>query len=89
MVKSLRKKYQFQQAINSHTNVIKEAKQIGLAWAVLKYPRLGFAESLTFLHPKKNPVEGIHPTAVLGENVKLGEGVSIGANVCIGNKINK
>ena len=63
----------------------KEAKNKNMAWAVLKNPKLGFAESLSLLSPKLIKTEGIHKTAVIGDNVKLGNGVFIGPNVCIGN----
>ncbi|WP_320667630.1 UDP-3-O-(3-hydroxymyristoyl)glucosamine N-acyltransferase [Prochlorococcus sp. MIT 1307] len=64
--------------------LINKVKQNGLAWAVLKNPRLAFAESLGFLSPKKRPFEQIHPTAVIEENVKLGNKISIGPNTYIG-----
>ncbi len=64
--------------------LIKQAKKINLPWAVLKNPRLGFAESLGYLHPKIKISGQIHPTAVLGDNVILGKDVYLGANVCIG-----
>jgi len=61
------------------------AEQRGLAWAVLQDPRLAFAEALEHLHPRSRPKTGIHPTAVIGDQVDLGEGISIGAHVFIGN----
>ena len=65
--------------------VINKVKDKGIAWAVLNNPRLGFAESLTLLSPRKIALEGIHPTAVIGENVNIGNNVSIGAHACLGN----
>jgi len=65
--------------------VINKVKERGIAWAVLNNPRLGFAESLTLLSPRKIALEGIHPTAVIGENVNIGNNVSIGAHACLGN----
>ncbi len=65
--------------------LIQKASEIGISWAVLKNPRLAFAESLSLLNPRERPPEGIHPTAVLGENVLIGNKVSIGAHVSIGN----
>jgi len=65
--------------------VINKVKEKGIAWAVLNNPRLGFAESLTLLSPRKIALEGIHPTAVIGENVNIGNNVSIGAHACLGN----
>ena len=65
--------------------VINKVKEKGIAWAVLNNPRLGFAESLTLLSPRKIAQKGIHPTAVIGENVNIGNNVSIGAHACLGN----
>ena len=59
------------------------AQQRGLAWAVLRDPRLAFAETLEHLHPEPGPIATVHPTAVIGDRVQLGAGVSIGAHVCI------
>ena len=52
-------------------------------------PRLWFARAARLLKPAIQAT-GVHPTAVVGENVKIGEGVSIGPcavveeNACIG-----
>lgn len=59
------------------------AERRGMAWAVLRDPRLAFAETLEQLHPDPKPTAEIHPTAVIGERVEVGPGVSIGAHVCI------
>ena len=59
------------------------AEQRGLAWAVLRDPRLGFAETLEQLHPAPRATAGIHPSAVIGERVELSPGVSIGPHVCV------
>ena len=60
------------------------AKKISVDWVLLKEPKIAFAETLELLYPSKIEVEGIHKSAVIGENVKIGPGVSIGANVYIG-----
>ncbi len=60
------------------------AESKGIAWAVLQNPRLGFAETLDLLHPRKKKNSGIHPTAVIGNSVQIEEGASICANVSIG-----
>lgn len=60
------------------------AEQRGLAFAVLRDPRLAFAEALEQLHPRSRPKAGVHPTAVIGDQVHLGQGISIGAHVVIG-----
>ncbi len=65
-------------------SLISIAKEKNIAWLVLGNPRLGFAKCLELLNPKPLPVEGIHPSAVIGKNVHLGENLSIGANVCVG-----
>ncbi|WP_413677708.1 UDP-3-O-(3-hydroxymyristoyl)glucosamine N-acyltransferase [Prochlorococcus sp. MIT 0916] len=64
--------------------IIKIAKQISINWILLKEPKIAFAETLEFLYPSEIEKEGIHKSAVIGENVKIGPGVSIGANVYIG-----
>jgi UDP-3-O-[3-hydroxymyristoyl] glucosamine N-acyltransferase len=46
-------------------------------------PRLWFARAAELLNPALPPT-GVHPTAVIGANVKLGEGVSIGPCAVVG-----
>lgn len=46
-------------------------------------PRLWFARAAKLLKPVK-AATGVHPTAVLGANVKLGKDVAIGSGVVIG-----
>ena len=65
--------------------LINQANKKRLAWAAFKNPRLAFAESLNLLNPRQKPLSGIHPSAVIGDNVKIGNDVSIGANSCLGN----
>lgn len=60
------------------------AEQRGLAWAVMRDPRLAFAEALDQLHPRPRQDAIIHPSAVIGDRVQIDSGVSIGAHVCIG-----
>ena len=67
--------------------VIEIAKQISINWILLREPKIAFAEILEFLYPPEREKEGIHESAVIGENVKIGPGVSIGANVYIGDFI--
>jgi UDP-3-O-[3-hydroxymyristoyl] glucosamine N-acyltransferase len=45
---------------------------------VVKNPAIALARLLDALHPEPEIAPEIHPTAVIGRNVKLGEGVSIG-----------
>ena len=40
-------------------------------------PRLAFAHALRILVPAGPPLQGAHPTAVIGEDVALGEGAAI------------
>lgn len=53
----------------------------------VKNPRLAFAQALELFHPDPAPTPGVHPTAVLGTNVKLGDGVAIGALSVIGDGV--
>lgn len=47
-------------------------------------PYQAFITLLNYFNPVKAPIPGVHPTAVIGDNVSLGNGVSIGAYVTIG-----
>ncbi|MEZ5453306.1 MAG: UDP-3-O-(3-hydroxymyristoyl)glucosamine N-acyltransferase [Thiothrix sp.] len=47
-------------------------------------PYLAYAQIVTLLHPPPRPAPGIHPSAILADNVVIGDGVSIGANVVLG-----
>ncbi len=58
----------------------------GIPWATFKDPRLAFAETLDLLTPWNDKYNGIHQTAIIGENVKLGQDIYIGANACIANR---
>ena len=64
--------------------IVEMAKNSSLDWILLKEPKIAFAETLAFLYPSEIEKEGIHKSAVIGENVKLGLGISIGANSYIG-----
>jgi UDP-3-O-[3-hydroxymyristoyl] glucosamine N-acyltransferase len=57
----------------AHTTAIVEDNQ----------PRLWFARAAQLLAPSL-PVSGVHPSAVIGANVKLGSDVSVGACAVIG-----
>ena len=64
--------------------IIELVNKISIDWISLKDPKIAFAETLEFLYPLEKEEEGIHQSAVIGQNVKIGPGVSIGANVFIG-----
>ena len=65
-------------------NIVEISKKISVDWILLKDPKIAFAEILELLYPPDRETEGIHKSAVIGENVKIGSGVSIGANSFIG-----
>ena len=65
-------------------SIIEITKKLSASWILLKDPKIAFAETLEFLYPFEIDKEGIHKTAVIGQNVKIAPGVSIGANVYIG-----
>lgn len=50
-------------------------------------PRLAFTQVLELFTPRLNAPVGVHPTAVLGEDVSLADGVSIGAGVVLGDRV--
>lgn len=47
-------------------------------------PRTAFARALAELYPKTRPAPGLHPTAVISDDVEISEGVSVGPHVSIG-----
>ena len=50
-------------------------------------PQVSFTRVISLFHPEKNYAEGIHHTAVTGEEPMFGKGASIGAYVVIGNNV--
>ncbi len=54
---------------------------------VTEDPRLAFSKVLEIFAPERRVYEGIHPTAVLGANVRLGARVSIGAHAVLGDNV--
>ena len=65
-------------------DLIDQASQRGIAFAVFKDPRLAFAEALDQLMPRQRPLAEIHPTAVIDERAVVGAGTAVAARVCIG-----
>ncbi len=61
-----------------------QASAQGIAWVALKDPRLGFAEALDALFPRRPLPPGLHPSAVIDPGARLGEGVHVGAHVVVG-----
>ncbi|HYP04063.1 MAG TPA: UDP-3-O-(3-hydroxymyristoyl)glucosamine N-acyltransferase [Cyanobium sp.] len=61
-----------------------QATAQGIAWVALKDPRLGFAEALDALLPRRHETPGVHPSAVVDPSAQLGDGVHLGPNVVIG-----
>ncbi len=53
----------------------------------VKNPRFAFAQVLRIFAPEPKVYKGIHPTALIGENVTLGKNVSIHANSVIGENV--
>lgn len=50
-------------------------------------PYLAYAKVTGLFNDSPLPVPGVHPSAVVGANVRLGEAVSIGANSVIGDNV--
>ena len=65
-------------------DLIDQASQRAIAFAVFKDPRLAFAEALDQLMPRQRPLAEIHPTAVIDERAVVGAGTAVAARVCIG-----
>jgi UDP-3-O-[3-hydroxymyristoyl] glucosamine N-acyltransferase len=58
--------------------------QLLCSFIKVKNPKLAFACIAGVLHPPKNRVPEIHPTAFISGNAKIGKDVFIGAFVCVG-----
>ncbi|HEX6956861.1 MAG TPA: UDP-3-O-(3-hydroxymyristoyl)glucosamine N-acyltransferase [Ferrovibrio sp.] len=57
---------------------------VGLALLVSPNPYLSYARAAQLFYPPPRPVAGIHPTAVIGADVKLAPDISIGPFTVIG-----
>jgi len=52
-----------------------------------KNPRLAFAQVLELFTPQIQRFSGIHPTALIGKDVKLGKDVTLGPYVVVGDRV--
>ena len=64
-----------------------QASAAGLAWIALADPRLGFAEALDALYPRKPKPPGIHASAVVDPAAVVGMGSHVGAFAVIGAEV--
>ena len=63
-------------------------EDVDIPLIIMDEPYMGFMLTVSHFHPWQVECErGIHPKAVIGENVKLGENISIAANVVIDNDV--
>jgi len=53
----------------------------------VRNPRLALAKILNLFYSPPRKASGIHPTALLGKNVRVGKGVTIGPYVVIGDEV--
>lgn len=51
------------------------------------HPRLAFAKAMALLYPPHRPEAGIHPSAVIGDDVIVGKDVYIGPHAVIGRRV--
>jgi UDP-3-O-[3-hydroxymyristoyl] glucosamine N-acyltransferase len=64
-----------------------DIKTISIPKIIVKNPKLAFAKLLEVFYPPTIHKEEIHPTAIIGEDVKIGKKVSIGAYCIISDKV--
>jgi UDP-3-O-[3-hydroxymyristoyl] glucosamine N-acyltransferase len=64
-----------------------EAKTSAKPIIITEDPRLAFSKVLELFAPERRVYNGVHPTAVLGHNVKIAPGVSVGAHAVIGDNV--
>lgn len=62
-------------------------REFGFKGIQVDNPRLAFAQVLWHFYPKKVWAEGIHPSAVVGEDLQYGPGCHIGPLVYIGDHV--
>ena len=67
-------------------DLILKAEEKGIAWASFENPRLAFAETLELLAPERKELVGIHPSAIIGQDVKIAKDAFVGPNCFIGDK---
>lgn len=82
---------------NKYLDALKESKasavfvmklvDVSIPQIIVAKPELAFARLVKELHPEPRPQPGVHPSAVIGENVVLGEKVTLSAGVCIGDNV--
>ncbi len=53
----------------------------------VKNPRVAFTIVLDLFYPETKPPLGIHPSAILGNDVQLADGVSVGPHAVLGDRV--
>jgi UDP-3-O-[3-hydroxymyristoyl] glucosamine N-acyltransferase len=80
----LYKKYLSETTASAVIISAKDAVEGSAPMLVVKNPRLALAKLLHLCAPEETRSAGVHPTAIVGRNVKIGENVSIGPYCVIG-----
>lgn len=65
----------------------RDAPDLGRPLIRVDHPRIAWAKALALFERPTNDYDGIHETAVLGQDVKMGRGVSIGPYVVLGDRV--
>jgi len=82
--------HHFAQAEKSSGSCIlvpRDIRESGKILIQVENPRLAFSTILALCYPPERPDPGVHPSAVLGRDVRLGGDVSIGPYAVIGNAV--
>jgi len=78
------------EAKNSQASAVivsREVKNFSKPILRAKNPRLAFAQILEIFTPQQQIFSGIHPTALIGKNVKIGKRVTLGPYVVLGDAV--
>jgi len=78
------------EAKNSQASAVivpREVKNFSKPILRAKNPRLAFAQILEIFAPQQQIFSGIHPTALIGKNVKIGKRVTLGPYVVLGDAV--
>ncbi len=84
----MQKKYlEFLQRSNASAVLVVEPVETTLPQIIVPKPELAFARLIKEFYPEPRLAPGVHPSVVLGKNVKLGVQVTLSAGVCIGDDV--
>jgi UDP-3-O-[3-hydroxymyristoyl] glucosamine N-acyltransferase len=76
-------------SVSASRESVASVENSGVAKSLIrvKNPRFAFAQALKIFAPEPKVYQGIHPTAVIGQNTRLGENASVHALAVVGDNV--